>query len=284
MLFICLKMKIKLYRENGALGSAPIFDALEAGFRRLGHTIVNDNEDIPVIWSVLWFGRMQNNQWIYNNAKKNNKPVMIVEVGALKRGITWKLSLENINAHGTFNKDGNFQNGRSKKLGIILKEPLAQRYDSILLLGQHDKSLQWQGQLPVREWAMNKIAEIRKYSSRPIIVRPHPRCNILPFDAQGVKFEKALPLADTYSEFDIRFAHHAVVNHNSGTTVQAAIAGAPVVCDPSALAYPVSTDMPNVEIALLPDRTTWFEQMLHTEWLVDELADGYPIKRLLSAD
>ena len=63
-------MRIKLYRENGALGSNVVFDALEQGFKRLGHQIVDSNEDVPVIWSVLWFGRMQPNQQIYNFFKK----------------------------------------------------------------------------------------------------------------------------------------------------------------------------------------------------------------------
>ncbi len=276
-------MKIKLYRENGALGSEPIFNALEQGFRRLGYTVVHENEDIPVIWSVLWFGRMQNNQYVYQQAKKNHKPVMIIEVGALKRGKSWKLSLDNINSYGFFNNNHDLQVNRSEKLGIYLNSLKEKRKDSILLLGQHDKSLQWQGKPPIRDWCQQKINEIRKYSSRPIIIRPHPRCHIGSIDGKNLIFEKAKPLHDTYSEFDVDFNHHCVINHNSGTTVQAAIWGAPVICDPSGLAYPVSNHIEQIESLELKDRNQWFQEILHTEWLVEELADGYPIKRLISS-
>jgi len=275
-------MKIKLYRENGALGSDPIFNALEDGFRRLGHSIVRNNEDIPVIWSVLWFGRMQNNQYVYEQAKKNQKPIMIIEVGALKRGKTWKLSLDNINGLGKFNNESEFQQDRSKKLGVHLTESKIKRKNSILLLGQHDRSLQWQGQPPIKDWCKSKIEEIRKFTDRPIIIRPHPRCHIGEFQAKNVSFERASPLPNTYSEFDLNFDHHCAVNYNSGTTVQAAIGGIPVICDPSALAYPVSSPIDTIENPELRDRSKWFEKILHTEWLVDELQDGYPIKRLIS--
>lgn len=276
-------MKIKLYRENGALGSEPIFNAIEQGFKRLGHSIVQENEDIPVIWSVLWFGRMQNNQYVYQQAKKNQKPVMIVEVGALKRGQSWKLSLDNINNQGIFNNTQDLQDNRSEKLGICLNQVKEKRKDSILLLGQHDKSLQWHGQLPIREWCQQKVSEIRKYSSRPIIIRPHPRCHIAPFDGKNLIFEKARPIHGTYSEFDVDFNHHCVINHNSGTTVQAAIWGAPVICDSSGLAYPIANRLDQLESLEFKNRDQWFQEILHTEWLVDEIESGHAIKRLISA-
>ena len=47
-------MRFKLYREYGALNSPPVFDAVEQGLKQLGHAIVHDDEDVSVIWSVLW--------------------------------------------------------------------------------------------------------------------------------------------------------------------------------------------------------------------------------------
>ena len=46
-------MRFRLYREYGAQNSRPVFDALEEGLKALGHEIVSNSEDIPVIWSVL---------------------------------------------------------------------------------------------------------------------------------------------------------------------------------------------------------------------------------------
>ena len=275
-------MKVKLYRENGALGSNVIFDALEEGFKKLGCEIVTDGEDSPVIWSVLWFGRMAANRDVYLKFSNNNKPVMVVEVGALNRGISWKLSWGNINADGTFNKDNSLEFGRSNKLGISLMPIREHRKPSVLLLGQHDKSLQWQGLPPIKDWIVNKIAEIKKFTDRPIVVRPHPRCSVPAINLPNVTFSVPILLPNTYSEFDMNLSHHCVINHNSGTTVQAAIQGVPVVCDPSGLAYPVSCSLQEIETAHLKDRTTWFEEILHTEWTVEEFTQGIPQKRLLS--
>jgi hypothetical protein len=73
-------MRFKLYREYGALNSPPVFDALEQGLKQLGHTIVHDNEDVSVIWSVLWAGRMRSNKTIYEQCRQSGKSVMIIEV------------------------------------------------------------------------------------------------------------------------------------------------------------------------------------------------------------
>lgn len=275
-------MRVKLYRENGALGSNVVFDALEEGFKKLGCEIVTTGEDIPVIWSVLWFGRMAANQEVYQRFTNNNKPVMIVEVGSLKRGISWKLSWGNINANGTFNKDTSREDGRSNKLGITLMPIKENRKPSVLLLGQHDKSLQWQGLPPIKNWIFDKIAEIKKFTDRPIIVRPHPRCSVPAINLPNVTFSNPVLLPNTYSEFNMDLSHHCVINHNSGTTVQAAIYGVPIICDSSGLAYPVSCSLQEIETAHLKDRAEWFDQILHTEWTVDEFTQGIPQKRLLS--
>ena len=71
-------MRVKIYTQHGALNSKPIFDALKLGLQRTGHTVVDSGEDLAVIWSVLWLGRMSGNQKVYDWCKKNNIPVMIV--------------------------------------------------------------------------------------------------------------------------------------------------------------------------------------------------------------
>ena len=77
-------MRFKLYREHGALNSVPVFNAFEQGLRALGHKSVTDNEDVAVIWSVLWHGRMAANREIYEKCIRENKQIIIIEVGNLK--------------------------------------------------------------------------------------------------------------------------------------------------------------------------------------------------------
>jgi hypothetical protein len=51
---------------------------------------------VGVIWSVLWQGRMRPNKTIYESFRKLNKPIIIIEVGNLKRGLTWRICLNHI--------------------------------------------------------------------------------------------------------------------------------------------------------------------------------------------
>jgi hypothetical protein len=73
-------MRFRLYREHGALNSVPVFNAFEQGVKSLGHEIVSSNEDVAVIWSVLWYGRMAANREIYEKCIRENKPIIIIDV------------------------------------------------------------------------------------------------------------------------------------------------------------------------------------------------------------
>jgi hypothetical protein len=72
-----------------------------------------------------------------------------------------------------------------------------------------------------------------------------------------------------------------VVNHNSGPAVQAAIHGTPIICDSSSLAGEITGKFEDIETVELPDREDWFLQLCHTEWTVNEIAQGIPMKRLI---
>jgi hypothetical protein len=71
-----------------------------------------------------------------------------------------------------------------------------------------------------------------------------------------------------------------VINHNSGPAIQAAIQGVPVICDPSSLAGILSGKLGKIDEISLPDREDWFLKLSHTEWTVEEIAEGLPVKRL----
>ena len=274
-------MRFKLYREYGALNSPPVFDAVEHGLRQQGHEIVADNEDIAVIWSVLWSGRMRQNKSIYDTCRQQDKPVMIIEVGNLKRGETWRLSLDHINNLGIFGNQQNLDHSRPQKLGIELKPTPAIRRGEILIACQHQESLQWQGMPAMKDWVADTIEKIKQYTHRRIRVRYHPR-STFPFKQSGVEVERPIRIPDTYDDFDIFYNYHCVINHNSGPAIQAAIQGVPVLCDSSSLAADLSIKWSELDNPYLPDRDEWFIKLSHTEWTVDEIRQGIPISRLFS--
>jgi hypothetical protein len=273
-------MRFRLYREHGALNSVPVFNAFEQGVKSLGHEIVTANEDVAVIWSVLWYGRMAANQLIYEKCIRENKPVIIIEVGNLKRNTLWRICLNHINNLGIFGNTQNLDSTRPKKLGVNLQLPPTVTRGEILIATQHERSLQWEGMPTMRAWAEHMVSEIKKYTNRRIIVRPHPR-SPFPVKIPGVVFDSPRRVPNTYDDYNIFYNYHCVVNYNSGPAVQAAIQGVPIICDASSLAGELSSKLENIENPILPDRTEWFLKLCHTEWTVDEIFQGIPLQRLM---
>ena len=270
-------MRFRLYREYGALNSKPVFDAFEQGLKNLGHESVNSDDAIPVIWSVLWSGRMAANQHIYNS----RKPIVIIEVGNLRRNHTWRISLNHVNRLGEFANDFDLDPARPQKLGVKLWPVKENRGRDILITTQHYQSLQWEGQPRPEIWVSATINKIKQYSNRKIVVRPHPRS---PLRFQNPEFFMDYPkkLNGTYDDYNINYDYHCVINHNSGPTVQAAIHGTPIICDSSSLAAELSGNFENIENILLPPREDWFLRLCHTEWTVEEIAKGTPLARIFS--
>jgi hypothetical protein len=272
-------MRFKLYREYGALNSPPVFEALEHGIKSQGHEIVQENEDVSVIWSVLWAGRMRNNKSIYENAKRMDKKILIIEVGNLKRGETWRISLDNINNLGYFGNSNDLDPLRPSKLGVELKPLPILKRGEILIACQHQESLQWQGMPLMKDWVAETIEKIKKYTRRRIIVRYHPR-SPFPFKMPGILVERPTRIPMTYDDFDIFYNYHCIINHNSGPAVQAVIQGIPVLCDETSLAASMSIQWEDLDSPFVPDREDWFLKLCHTEWTVDEIKQGIPISRL----
>jgi len=273
-------MKFKLYRQYGALNSVDIFNAFAEGVTQSGFNISDSDDSIPVIWSVLWYGRMLGNRQIYYRAMQQKTPIIIIEVGNLIRNTTWRISVNHVNNQGLFGNDQQLDFDRSKKLGVHLQPLNNKRNSTVLIAAQHERSLQWEGKSSMSSWTETTIKEIRKYTDRPIIVRPHPRS---PFSLSylGVKITTPQKIPNTYDNFDINYNFHCVVNYNSGPGVQAAIQGAPIIVDRTSLASPVSDHLSNIENPQLPDRTEWFTHLCHTEWTREEIAQGTPLQRLL---
>jgi len=276
MLFIT--MKFNLFRQYGALNSKPIFDAFSLGLKNLGHHESTDIDAVPVIWSVLWSGRMMGNRRIYEIAKSKNIPAIIIEVGALKRGVSWKISVDHVNSLGYFGNTVGLDASRIDFFGK-LKPYRHDRNPAILIATQRTESLQWQGNPSTEVWLKNIIEKIKSYSDRPIKVRPHPR-SLRNFNIPKINIEMPKKIINSYDDFDFDYNYHCIINHNSGPSVQAAIHGTPVICDPSSLARPVSIYWENIENPLYPDRDEWYLKLCHTEWTVEEISQGIPLKRL----
>ncbi len=241
------------------------------------------HSDAVIIWSALFHGRMSKNREVYEHYRRENKPVIIVEIGALYRGNTWKIAVNNITAQGYYGHTENLDWGRPQRLKISLAQKIKPRPHVILAM-QHARSLQVEHITNMTEWVRNTLTKLRTHTDRPILIRPHPRCRTPLFPLPpGVNIEHPQKIANTYDSFDMHFDCHAVVNYNSGPGVQAAIAGVRPVVDSTSLAYPVGVSLDNIEQPYTVDRDQWLTEICHTEYTVEEIERGLWLKRLESA-
>jgi hypothetical protein len=275
-------MKFSLFNNFGAKNSVPVFAAFEQGLRACGHKYVKHDmdADVAVIWSHLWSGRMRYNQAVWKQFRDTGRDVIVLEVGMLRRGITWKMGLNGVNRRARFG-DGHILN-RARNLGLELKS--WQQGQNIVIAAQRSDSEQWTGLPSANKWLEETVNKIKHYTDRPIVVRPHPRQILTP--VPGVTVRNPQPIANTYDSFnfDAELSNAwAVVNENSGPGSQAIIAGVPAFVGIDSLAGPVANlDLKEIEKPWMPDRTAWLETIAHTEWTVEEIASGVPIKRLIA--
>lgn len=276
-------MKVSLWKSFGAQNSKDVFQAMENGIRQCGDNVVYDNvdADIHVIWSVLWNGKMKDNHKIWKHCKKNNIPIIVLEVGGLFRNITWKVGVNGINRNAKW--PSIYDENRPSLLGLKQK-PWNVDGKNILICGQNEKSEQWNGMPATHIWMQNTIEKIRKYSDKKIILRPHPRFPILDISKKynNVVFQAPQKIKNTYDDYDFCLKDvGAVISHNSNPGIQTVINGIPVWTDTSSLAYPVSNKcFSKIENPVLVDRDDWLLYISHTEYTLNELSSGMVYQRL----
>jgi hypothetical protein len=277
-------MKFSLFKEYGALNSKPVFDAFEKSLIAAGHEVYESDMhcDIAVIWSVLFHGRMLGNKPVWDYYRKTNRNVIVLEVGGIQRGTTWKVGLNGINRNSYY-CPSNSDDNRAAKLGLKLK---SWRTDGefILICGQHDKSLQWRDMPSMSNWVIKTIDQVRQYTERPIVFRPHPRCP-LPHIERGLKEvyrQDPVHISGSYDNFDLAFERvWATVNWSSNPGPQSIIAGVPAVVGPNSLAWDVATQsIAEIENPQMPDRVNWLKQYAWCEYTVEEIAGGLSLRNL----
>ena len=278
-------MRVAYFPNQCAQNSAPVMTAIINSLRCAGHVCVENSmdADTAVIWSVLWSGRMAANQAIWNHYREQGRPVIVVDIGALYRGETWKIALNNITANGYYGHLENLDWDRPRKLGISLAINLT-RNPRIVIAAQHARSLQVANLDSMETWIIDQVKQLRLITDRPIVIRPHPRSKLNRFKLEtlllGVVVEQPVRLANTYDAYNLAFDCHAMINYNSGPGIQAALAGTRPVVDSSSLAYPVSINIDDIEKSYTVDRDQWLVEICHTEYTLKEIEQGTWMTRL----
>ena len=129
--------------------------------------------------------------------------------------------------------------------------------------------------ISVQQWLDRTVAEIRKYSNRPIVVRKHPgdrKQDTLRFSKDYVLSNSADLLADLTNCW-------AMVTFNSSPGIAGLINGIPVfVTDPTpqrSQVWPIcNTLLSSIEVPTLFDRKTWIDRISQCHWNLDEVSSG----------
>ena len=278
-------MKISVFPSYGSLNSKPVFDALIEHLKNKKENFQIDkwdhDTDVAVIWSVLWQGRMRNNLKVWKEFQALKKPVVVLEVGGIKRNTTWKIGINGINRDADFAND-EYSLDRWKKFDIKLK-PWKRTGKNIIVCGQHDSSEQWKNLPDMNAWLLEQVAQIKKHTDKNILIRPHPR-NMMSVKMAGVQTQIPRRNPNTYDDTDfVKQLDNAfaVVNHSSNPAMEAVFNGIPVFTSPSSLSYDVANNnYTNMTNPKTPNREEWAHKLCHTEWWIDEIKQGVPWERI----
>jgi hypothetical protein len=163
----------------------------------------------------------------------------------------------------------------SANLNISLK-PYRSTGNHILLCLQRNGGWSMRG-LPVMDWLNQTIHEIRKYSSRHIMVRAHPGDkkvdSYLKINHPNTSLSQNKRLLDDFKNA------WATVVYNSSPSVASAIEGIPIFLTDSHPEYSQSQDVANLDLSKIenpnmPDRQVWIERLSMCHWNFDELKSG----------
>ena len=167
--------------------------------------------------------------------------------------------------------------------------------DYILIMGQKEgdsalNSLYAKGYEHSYDWVVDIITEIRQYSDRLIVFRPHPRGldkglkqfedKIESANIKNVKLSTNLTSGGNQGgkglEKDLKSCY-CVVTYNSLSSIEATIMGIPVFAlDDGCMAYPVAhTSLSKIEnIDYNIDITEWQNKIAYTIWNKDDVRSG----------
>jgi len=250
-------------------------------------TLVEDNldADVALIWSVLWFGKMSANKRVWDHFRKQNKPVVVIEVGGLVRNETWKLGINGINNDADFALDIGYDDSRLAKLNLSAIYNWKKNGNYIVIAGQHGHSEQWKDMPDMDSYYKETITNIRQHSDLPILIRSHPRFRErIHFPIQDEQWYKdrdcewnvPKKLADTYDNFNFeeQLRHtKCVYSYCSNAGLTSIINGVPAVVSKHSLAYDVSSS--HINDLQYPNRSEWVKRLSYIEWFPDEIHEQW---------
>lgn len=156
----------------------------------------------------------------------------------------------------------------SNTLGVQLQTSQITGPGPILICMQRDGGFAMKTLNPIM-WLSDKITELRKYTTRPIIIRPHPGEYTLSDFASFRKLKGVSVIDPVHTSLVDNLVNiHAVVLFNSSASVAAICAGIPVFADDSScVSWAVANkNVSSIESPETFDRQQWMQDLASAHW------------------
>ena len=186
--------------------------------------------------------------------------------------------------NGVFNDTGEYCNDAAtdsqwnkikRDLGVELKPWSINEREHVLLCLQRNGGWSMKGK-DVVVWANHKIAEIRKYTTRPIIVRPHPGDKKAPEYIKKISGENVRVSFEPMIEHDLAKSM-VTIGFNSSPLVASVIEGVPIIVEDAQGSQVGDVAHKSLsEISKLGpiDRESWIRKIAQCHWSFADLRSG----------
>ncbi len=202
--------------------------------------------------------------------------ILILEKGFVKRDEYFHIGWDGLNGRADFNNEGMPPDRWNKLVTDLLPWQDDQPERPVVVCGQvpWDASVQHTDHIL---WCQKTMALLRSITARPLIFRSHPAtCGQVDYGVAGASVS-----TKSFDE-DLENAH-AVVTFNSNCAVEAAIRGVPIfVSDRGSMACEIANwELSDIEHPNKPPRNQWANDLAYTQWNIEEIVRGDPIKHLI---
>ena len=224
---------------------------------------------------LVMFGIGGHSRSVYDAYLNAGKKVVFFDKGYARGGI-YRVSVNSFQPLHYFQKEPRPRD-RWDKLGLELK-PYADEGDSILFDGASNKYCIWMGFPEWAVWGEETVAQIRRYSTLPIIYRPRPSHNnpicVAPYGTE-LSF---LTLAEDFARARV------VVSYGGNIGWDSVLGGKPHFAIGESIARPLSeTDWEKIDEPHVPTeeaRLQWASDVAYSQWHESEIKDGTAWKEI----
>jgi hypothetical protein len=156
---------------------------------------------------------------------------------------------------------------RFNRLGLTI-EPWQRNTTGYILLAGMSGKASWSWGWGNEDYERRTIAELRKYTDRPIVYRPKPSWSAAK-PLSGARFDVKTPLRTALAEA------HCVVSHHSNVGCDALLAGVPTFNKLGAASILGPYELRKIEKPNYPEgREQWAHNLAYCQWSLAEMTTG----------